>query len=164
MLSDIASIATLILFLFYLIGRCITILTVNHLWKDKVIIGNCEDTNYGAIEEIRDYNNKNDQPYGYLVSKQGIRDLKVYSAEFIEDSFGTRKGSLLLQVDFLNIDEAVAFYVMPGDLYPTLFVEYTTLDYMKVSLEWKVNLKSGVFSEFVRPKHTIKSFFYYFLR
>ncbi len=162
MLSTISSIATLILFAIYFVGRTITILSVKSIWKDEVIFDPNHFDNFGIVEEISLPTEDHSKTIiGLLVSKEGIRNLSVFEAVCGEDGLRTKKGNCILKRPFLNIGEAVAFYVMTGDLFPTLIIEYTTFDYMKVRIEWRDNLKNGVFSELVHPRHTIESFLYY---
>lgn len=166
-ISFFSSIATLILFLFYFIGRIITVLSVQRMWKDKVYLYPNKESNYGIVDDIfyDDYSYEHeDIVYGILVSKEGIRDIKIYNVKVNSDGLYIDKGELLYKRDFLNIDEAIAFHIEPGELYPTLIVEYVSFDFMKIRFEWRDNLKNGVFSEMVEPKHSIKSFLYYLLR
>ena len=162
-ISLFSSIATLILFVFYFIGRIITIISVKRVWKDKVIIDALDYEKYEIIDDVG-VDEKTDRRYGILLSKEGIRDLKVYAVTCDENNLLTKKGNLLYINPFINIDQAIAFCVETGDLFPTLIIEYTTFDYMKVRIEWRDNLKSGVFGEFIHPKHTLKSFCYYLFR
>lgn len=163
LLGDLASIATLILFLIYFLGRIITILTVKQLWKDKIIINADEYVNYDIVDEVLE--DQWEEPiYGLLVSKEGIRNLKVFDVKPDSDGIPCKKGNLIYKRSFLNIEQAIAFHVMTGDLFPTLFIEYDSLDFTHVTLEWRDNLKNGVFSELVIPKHTIRSILYYLCR
>ena len=167
-LSDLASWATLILFFFYFIGRIITICTVKKLWKDKVIFTDELNNQYGVVDEI----DKNGYawclascPYCvYLVSVEGMRNIKVYSTETDYDAGTTSKGKLLYERNFLNIDEAIKINVETGELTPTLIIEYDTMEYMRVELEWIDNKKNDVYSELVVPKNTIKSVVYRLLK
>lgn len=162
-ISLFSSVATLILFVFYFIGRMITIFSVKQVWRDKVVIGIPDESEYEIVDTVDVQDNTNTL-YGVLISREGIRDLKVYEVICNEEGLPIQKGQKLFSKDFLNIDQAIGFYVETGDLFPTLIIEYKTFDYMKVRLEWRDNLKSGVFSEFIQPKHTIKSFCYYLFR
>ena len=158
-----SSIATLILFIFYFVGRVITIISVKRIWKDKVITGVRDYREYEVIDDIVVDENSNER-YGILLSKEGIRDLKVYDVVCDRDNLLIKKGKEVYTNSFINIDHAIAFCVETGELFPRLIIEYTTFDYMKVRIEWRDNLKSGVFGEFVKPKHTLKSFCYYLFR
>lgn len=162
-LSLFSSVATLILFVFYFTGRILTIISVKRIWRDKIIINTHNCKKYDIVDTVVVGEEANER-YGILLSKEGIRDLKVYNVVCNKDNLPTQKGSLLLDKPFVNVDHAVAFHVEPGELFPTLIIEYLTFDYMKVRIEWRDNLKTGVFSEFIQPKHTLRSFCYYFFR
>lgn len=162
-ISLFSSVATLILFAFYFIGRIITIVSVKRIWNDKVILNAHNYEEYEIIDDVVVGENST-VCYGILLSKGGIRDLKVYDVAYDKDNLPTKKEKLLYTNPFINIDHAIAFCVETGDLFPTLIIEYTTFDYMKVRIEWRDNLKSGVFGEFIQPRHTLKSFCYYLFR
>lgn len=169
--SNVSAIATMILFSFYLAGRVITILSVSKIWKDKIVIGSEDYSKYDIIDEVdivdkekEDNLEKEDEIQGVIVSKEGIRNIKIYDVVPDEEGLMLQKGDLIYSKDFINIDQAIGIHVCTGDLFPTLIIEYITFDYMKVRIEWRDNLKSGVFGEFIRPRHTLKSFLYYFLR
>ena len=116
---------------------------------------------YGVVEEV---GNACNPVYGLLTTSSGIRDIRIYETEVDERGLPTKKGKQIFSHRFLNVRQAIAIKEMTGDLFPTLFIEYQTFDYMKVDLEWRDNLKSGVYSEFVVPHHTLKSFLYYLCR
>ena len=77
-ISLFSSIATLILFVFYFIGRIITIISVKRVWKDKVIIDGIKNMNFEYInsdykdlvlESIQILNNKS---YQLIKNKKDI--------------------------------------------------------------------------------------------
>ena len=163
MLGDIASFATLFYFLFILlvIGRIVTIFSFKQLWKDRIMVNLEEYSSYDIVDEIV-YREQWEEPiYGILLSKEGIRNLKVFDVKADKGGISHLKGNLIYKWPFLNIGQAIAFRVMTGDLYPTLFIEYDRLDFTHIKIEWRDNLKNGVYSELVTPKHTIKSVLYY---
>lgn len=163
--SFIASITTLILFALYITGRIITILNVKHLWKDKIIFIKSKDySKYDIVEDFSLSPQEEAEYYGLLISKEGICNLKIYAPALDQDGIPSRKGDLIFKYPFLNIDQAIAISTMTGDLFPSLYLEYDRMDYMHVVIEWRDNLKNGVFSEIPVSKHTWKSFFYYFCR
>lgn len=164
MLGDIASFATLFLFLIYFIGRIVTIFSFKQLWKDKIMVNSEEYSSYDIVDEVA-YQEQWEEPiWGILISEEGIRNLKVFDVKADKGGISHLKGNLIYERSFLNIGQAIAFRVMTGDSYPTLFIEYDRLDFTRVKIEWRDNLKNGVFSELVRPKHTIKSILYYLCR
>ena len=174
LVSALSSVATLVLFAFYFIGRIITIKTAKGWWKDKIIVlddASYEDYfKYGIVDDVcaLDCASSNDDELiqGLLLSKNGIRDLRIYVADCISKpkKLKFKRGKMIFERKFLNIDEAVALHITLGDMFPTYYIEYTATDYMKVKLEWKENLKDGVFSEFAQSKHTIRSIIYYLVR
>ena len=133
-ITNLATWATLILFLFYFVGRIITICVVKRLWHDKVVFSEINRDEYGIVE--------------------GMRNIKIYTSDLNNIEMGVRKDKLIYQRDFMNIDQAIKININTGDIFPTLFIEYETMDFMKVSLDWQDNLKTGVFSEMVLPQDT----------
>lgn len=162
-LNNCAGIATLVLFIIYFIGRIITILSVRNIWKDKIVYqrgDSISDIN-NIVDEIGDVDNPN--VYGaYLISQEGIRNLKVYEVEQQKTLY--KKGKEIYSKDFLNINETINICYDIGEVIPPIIVEYLTTDYMKVTIEWVMNGKSGVASEMIHPKHTWKSFLYFLFR
>ena len=169
-LATIASVATLILFVFYIVGRIITIMVTDHIWKDKIVtLKDTQESPYDIVDEIYENYPPFETSYGInqyslLVSKEGIRNLKVFQAEMADNSLGAKRGKQIFHRVFLNIDQAIAIYVPLGEVVPYLFIEYTTYDYMRVQIAWIDNLKNGIFTEHIQPKHTIRSVIYQFLK
>ena len=162
-ISLFSSVATLILFIFYFIGRIIAILSVKQIWRDKIILRKPDYKEYEIVDEVflDNYDNK---IYGILLSKDGIRKLKIYRSVPDKKGICIANGQKIFERSFLNIDHAIATHEDTGELYPTLIIEYQTFDYMKVRINWCDNLKNGIIGELVRPKHTLKSFCYYLFR
>lgn len=164
-ITNLATWATLILFLFYFVGRIITICVVKRLWHDKVVFSEINRDEYGIVDEIGDDTCECNVPFcAYLVSVEGMRNIKIYTSDLNNIEMGVRKDKLIYQRDFMNIDQAIKININTGDIFPTLFIEYETMDFMKVSLDWQDNLKSGVFSEMVVPQNTLRSVLYKLLR
>lgn len=164
-ISNLATWATLILFLFYFIGRIITICTVKRLWRDKVVFEKAPGEGYGVVDEVGDETADRTARFcAYLVSMEGMRNIKIYSADLTNIEEGVRKDKLIYQRSFLNINQAIKINVETGEIFPTLFIEYETMEFMRVSLEWRDNLKNGVFSEIIFPENTLRSVLYKLLR
>ena len=165
-ISLLGSLASIILFIVYVVGRGITIIMVERLWKDKIYTGCMDYSSFSIVDSvgIQGQGFQRDTIQGVLVSKEGIRNLRVFNVKEDRNRIPCVKGEEIYKLDFLNIDEALAFYVETGELFPALIIEYEAFDYMKVRIEWRDNLKSGVHSEEIRPRHTVKSFLYYFCR
>ena len=76
LIGDIASIATLLLFGVYFIGRIITILSIKPIWNDKIVYA--EDAT-DVVEEFK----YDDSGYGMAITSSGlIRNMKIYEAVY----------------------------------------------------------------------------------
>lgn len=161
-LGDIASIATLILFAFYFIGRIITIVRNRYVFTDELRMMGPEfaEKEFDIVEtfslESEAYN------IFILTSKQGIYDLAVY--QILYDDKLNRIGRKRLEncrYRFLNIDQSLAFYVTSPELLTTYELEYYTPDYKRVTIALWNNPKNGVLSESAKPKNTFKSILFH---
>lgn len=169
MISNIASIATIVLFVIYFVGRTITIFAQVDVCCDEVLfcnVGQAEEK-FNIIENWGDIGDAEEELLSVVVltSKQGIRKIKITRIGYDENLNYCRKNSKLLYAkDFLNIGESVVFTTYLPEVIPIYKLEFRTLDFKKVSLEILDNLKSGVASEMLVAKHTIKSVLYHLFR
>lgn len=161
-LGDIASIATLILFVIYFAGRIITIVRTRDIFSDEIKIEMVDFDQSGLnIVDIFDLEN---EPYNafVLTSKHGIYDLSVYKVVY-DDNFNRIRREQIKEYkyEFLNIDQSLVFNTTSPELFPMYEVEYYTPDYKRVTIVLWDNLKNGVMSESAKPKNTIKSVLYH---
>ncbi len=147
----------------------ITIISVRQLWKDKIYFKEIDLNKYEVVDEVScsKYVSNDLIHLVYLVSTAGIRNICIYETEFNKTNHRKinkviKKGKKIYSRELLNVDQAIAINSPIGEVFPTLIVEYFTIDYMKVTIEWSNSLKDGGFYHLVYPKHTIKSFCYYF--
>ena len=165
-LGNISSAVTLTVFLMYVIGRIVTIFAVKPFVRDKVVqLPNEKQCyEYGIVEDYPEQF-KGSQIYGLIVSKEGMRNIKIYDVDYGNPNhIIPKKGKIVFEKKFLNIDEAIAIWVEPGELVPRLYIEYESMDFLRVTIPWKDNLKNGVVSELIKPAHTWKSVLYLLLR
>lgn len=156
MLGDIASIATLLLFVIYFIGRIITIIMVKPIWNDKIV--DCDS----ATDIVDEYKIDETGCKTALTTTNGIRNVKIYSVEFDPEEgviYSSKK--LLYEKEFLNVGQSIVIHADLSDCIPQIIVEYETIEYMKVTIHWVDNCKNGVMSEIPTMKHTLKSILYY---
>lgn len=87
-ISFLGSLASIILFIIYVIGRGITIITVKRLWRDKIYTGYRDYDEFNIIDSvtIKDCAFQRETVQGVLESKEGIRNLKIFSVK--EDKNG----------------------------------------------------------------------------
>lgn len=163
MLGDIASIATLILFVFYFVGRILTMLRTESLYMDELIeeTSDFDRKNYNIIE---DFILEED---GYnsiiLTSKQGIYSLSIFKINY-DENLNKLEHTKVDGIDFVNIGCSVNIQLTIPELVTTYEMEYYTHDFKKVTVELWSNLKNGFITESAKPKHTFKSWCYYLFK
>ncbi len=161
-LGDIASVATLILFVFYFIGRIITIVRNRYVFVDELRMMDAEFEYEGCnIVQVFDLEKEACNTF-ILTSRQGIYDLAVY--RILYDSDFNRIGRERLEKNtysFLNIGQSLAFRVTSPEIFTTYEVEYYTPDYKRVTIALWDNPKNGVLSESAKPKNTFKSIMFH---
>ena len=162
MIGNIASIATLILFVFYFIGRIITIVRKRDVFEDdlRMMDSEFDESKFDIVETF----DLEDEPYNtfILTTKQGIYDLAVYEILYDHESncIG-RKELENCSYKFLNIDQSLAFRVTSPEIFTTYEVEYYTPDYKRVTIKLWDNPKNGVLSESAKPQNTFKSIMFH---
>lgn len=161
--SGIASGATLILFIIYFIGRYMTIKKTKSIFLDEVTIELSETPkdDYNIVESFK----LEDNPYNafILTSREGVYSLKVF--KLIKDKELNVIGRTEVhKYDFLNIGQSLELLFNDVDSGPSFEIEYYTPDYKMVTISLWSNLKNGVVSESAIPKHTWKSYLYYFFK
>lgn len=164
MLSNIASVATLILFVIYFVGRIITIIRTRDLFPDdlKIIRGYCNHGNL-SLNIVESFALEEGPCDSFvLTSKNGIYDLSVYKLLYNENyEYMGEKAVNKCKYHFLNIGQSIEFRVASPEMLPWYEVEYYTPDYKKVRFSLCDNLKNGVMSEKVKPQNTWKSVLYH---
>lgn len=161
MLGDIASITTLILFVFYFVGRTITIFTVRKINFETINVST-ENSNVENVEEV--WYAGEDTPYSVLLtSTQGIFDIKLYK-KICDEELNLIGYKIEARKDFLNIGQVLEIKTMLPDIHAAYMLEYTMIDYRKVSFELVDNMRGGAFSAIATPRHTLKSVLYYYFK
>lgn len=163
MLGIISSIATLLLFIIYFVGRTITIYKTRSIFEDGLKVGphplpthDCD-----IVESITLNNN----PYNtcLLTSKQGIYSITIYSIQR-DDAFIESDREKVFDRPFLNCGQSIEISLTFPELLHDFILEYYTPDFKKVTIPLWQNLKNGCISESVSISHTFKSVCYYLFR
>ena len=164
MLGDFASIATLILFVIYFIGRIITIFRTKALYSDEVNIETVGLTqnHYDIVDSIE----LEENPYNsfILTSRQGIYRVKVYKLKYDKGLNYIGKKENVYEYPFLNIGQSLEFRLTIPDVLTKYELEYIASDFRKVSVRLIENAKNGVVSQSARVRHTFKSVLYYMFK
>lgn len=163
-LGTASSVATLILFVIYFIGRTIATLQSRGLYSDKLVIEGKKDfdnTKYDVIENV--ILEKDAYNVFLIISNQGIWDLKIFQYK-LDDEMNVVGEHLVEKIKFVNIGEAIAIELTVPEIISTYRVEYISYDYKRIKFDLCDNMKNGVMSQMVTPRHTFKSLIYYFFR
>ncbi len=159
----LSSIGTLILFIIYFIGRCITIFAVRNTYDDILVIESRDHRN--ETLQIVDYCvlDENYLSKMYITTTNGIHNLKIY--KYIhKDEFTIIGKKLVFERKYINTGYTFEIDVTVPEIFISYCVEYEMSDFRKVFFDIKYNMRNDVLTEMVKPKHTFKSFCYYMFR
>ena len=163
MIADLASIATLILFAIYFIGRIITIFNNEKLYTDLITIES-KDFYSDSMQIVEEWNLEGDS-YNkvFLTTTEGIRDIQLFEYQY--DSEMNKIGETLIkEKKFLNVGHTLEIQTTIPETCAKYKLVYTTQDFKQVTYVMLSNMKNGVTSELVKPLHTTKSVMYYLFR
>lgn len=164
-LGDIASVATLLLFVFYFVGRTITIIRSRSVFPDNIRMESLGFDRSGL--DIVEQFDLEPNPYNafILTSEQGIYDLSIYQISYDEECNRVGRKQLKdCKYSFLNKGQSLEFRLSVPELLVTYEVEYYTPDYRKVTISLWDNPKNGVMSESARPQNTFKSVLFHLMK
>lgn len=163
-LGDWASVATLILFVIYFIGRVITIYRFQKLETNEIRIVT-ENTDISNYEIVDGFSLDDDPTYTIIIkSVTGIKSLTIYKIIYDSEMNQIGREATANRMSFINIGHAIAISLSLPEILPRYELEYETMDYKKVTLQLVDNLKSGIISEGVVAKHNFKSVLYNLLK
>lgn len=160
-LSDLASVATLILFVVYIVGRTMVVLAQKHEYKDIVDIRlEGDKTEYKVMEEFSDGAKS---PEGLYITPEdlGYRWVKVY--EYEEDFLAVKKkpvavyGEILPHTSF-RLDTTIS---CAGPRYK---IKFRRSDYTIGEMDVCYNGKNGVQEEMITTYRTPLGWIYYFCK
>ena len=151
LLSDIASIVTVLLFVLYTIG---------HIYKIKQI-------QYSLSERYqfeRDFDNEGPKPNHYfelsnvgsvfsISSQVGIKEISIYDVNYSQDNNTWAKGDLKGRLVKIKSNEKAYIKVDVPDLYEGCFIELVKCDGIKISFGVAL---SGYNGSFVQTQYSLK--------
>lgn len=146
-IGDIASVITLVSFVFYLIGKCITIFINKKIRSEYFKIERYDD----GSEAFR------------VVSQQPINWYKIYEVEYNQNSFKKKKYGKLITEEFdiknghlINVD-------LPCGI-PNKILVFERYDYMKGKVLLQNPGKDGIIRTGEGMSHTVKSILFYLVK
>lgn len=156
-ISFVSSLITVVLFIFFIVSKLIIINTMKEtIYEEAEVIYSDEKEDLKIIEEY-DLGDKNSEKV-YIYSSKFLRSIKIYEYDICK----LKKKGKPIKI-YKNLRSGLAIQIntsLPCGI-PRYIVEYIREDYMKGTLLLGENGKSGVLSELINVKHTLKSFIYY---
>lgn len=160
-ISFFSSVVTLLLFLFYLIGRYLLVRKVETFITesiDVVYTSNAENQKNNIVDVI-ELGEDNSETV-YLSSIEPMRYIKFYKYDFINGD----KGEFIVEYPNLKNGQVLEINTyLPGGI-PNYILEYQRFDYVKGKLILGENGKNGLLVENLELKHTVKSLLYYLVK
>lgn len=166
MLSDIASIATLILFVIYFIGRVITIIIEKNIKYEKIERYFSEKEIPKDLKIIDDF--KCDEFSNDILiiipTTKSYNWVKIYECNYNEEKNILKKTKKIYNSERIYNDHALRINTIITCGIPNYILEFERCDYMKGELILQENGKNGIEEELLVFKHTFKSILYYLFR
>lgn len=160
-ISFFSSVVTLLLFLFYLIGRYLLVRKVETFISeaiDVVYTPNEENQKNNTVDVIELGENHSETVY--LSSIEPMRFIKFYEYDYINNN----KGEFILEYPNLKNGQVLEINTYLPDGIPNYILEYQRFDYVKGKLILGENGKNGLLVENLELKHTVKSLLYYLVK
>ena len=134
------------------------------IFQDEIsIVGiNCDIEKYSIVETFEADEGASNS--FILTSKDGIYNLTLYRLQWDYNNGRIKKRERITTYPFLNVGHSVEVRLIIPEVFITYEIKYYTPDYRKVKIPLAENLKSGVESEFVKPKHTCRSILYHLFK
>lgn len=161
LLGDCASVLTIVLFVFYIIGRIIRICIEGKYIHEKIIWCRSDepdiDRKYIIKENIcLDPKSK----FGFVImpKNSAIKNIKIY--EFNNEE--NKKGKCIVDEDvFLNEGYGIFVQTDNPELLVNYYMEFKRTDGMTCKFKIRSNTKNGVNEELIECHHNISSVLYY---
>ncbi|WP_138860229.1 hypothetical protein [Exiguobacterium mexicanum] len=160
-ISFFSSVVTLMLFLFYLIGRYLLVRKVETFITesiDVVYTSNAENQKNNIVDVIELGEDHSETVY--LSSIEPMRYIKFYEYDFDKD----KRGKFIAEYLNLKNEQVLEVRTYLPEGIPNYILEYQRFDYVKGKLSLGENGKNGLLLENLELKHTAKSLLYYLVK
>ncbi len=158
--SNIASISTLILFVIYFLGRIWSILQSKN--EIEVVFDRKYKSEFKIINEFRI--GCNNREAIYLTANNTLIDVAVYKCEFNAETGKVSKGDKVCDCGQLGNGFTFKFNAYFVEVIPEFMIEYQANDFTKGRLLFSENLYNGVLGQNTYRMHTFKSVLYYLFK
>ena len=165
MLGNIASIATLILFVIYFIGRFISLIIEKKVIYEKVDIYINENDIQNSYKIVEEYECEHNGEILIITPyERAYNWLTIYECRYNEKNKKIEKTRKLERFNNIrNYTSVKINTVLPCGM-PVYLIEFERSDYIKGILVLQSNGKNGIQEETIKYHHTWKSIIYYLFR
>lgn len=164
LIASIASIATIILFIFYFIGRIAIILKEKNLVYEKIDLFVTSDAKVFSKYKIVDNVSLDDNCIEYIIittCDKPYNWIKIF--EYTNDELD-KKNCKYYRKEILNRGHSLKIQSYIPETIPKYLIKFERSDYIIGEFKISYNGKNGVQEEMIKCKHTLKSVLYYLLR
>ena len=159
-IANMSAIATLILFIFYFLGRLWCIRVEKKDLYEKIIVRGVDlKDNDLNIEYV------NGDEIIEIISQKYLNWIKVYAAEYVEGKVKKASKKPIVQVKDVNRNTPRYFGFCIPEGIPNTIIEYQRSDYVKGTFVVVFDVRGCVYTaENFQIKTTLKSVLYYLLK
>lgn len=159
-ISTLASVASLILFVIYFIGRFCNVFQIKNEIYEKLDRETKEDFKIVDEFDIGEYTSEK----VYLTATHTLRNVKIYECSFSQERKKVKKGKLYMKCGSLRNGFTFQFNTYLSECIPTFMLEYQSNDFTKGKLLFAENGKNGIIEEQIYKTHTFRSILFYFFK
>lgn len=166
MLGVISSVATLILFIIYFIGRVISIIIEKNIKFEEINIYTDEKDMPKNIKIVDEFK-CNEDSMDILILTPNTKSynwIKVYECDINRKNGNIKKTKKLYETNRIYNDTSFRLDTIILCAIPKYLIEFERSDYMRGVLNLTTNGKNGVQEEMLRFSHTFKSIIYYLFK
>lgn len=162
-IANVASIMTIILFIFYFLGRFIIIIKEKENKYEQIDLYITNDNEvFKEYKIIEEYNLDEDCNEYMIITprEKSYNWFKIY--EYDDES--NKKNCIYNRNGFLNSGHSIKIKAKIAECIPKYIIKFERSDYIVGEMELSHNGKNGVQEELIKCKHTWKSILYYILK
>ncbi len=166
MLGDIASIATLILFVIYFIGRVISIIIERNIKFESIDIYCSEKDISKSLKIVDEFRCCENISEILIITPQtkSYNWIAIYKCKYDEKKNQLVKTKQLYKTNRIYNDTSFRVDTIISCAIPQYVLEFERSDYMKGKLYLQHNGKNGIEEEMLEFKHTLRSIIYYLFK
>lgn len=158
----VSSIATLISFIIYFIGKFIRIKISKKLRYENIEVYYNPDEYNHNLKIVDEYDIGSNNSEKLIISSEvPINWIKLYEYDFNDKEGDFKKGKLVEEHGFLRAGHAIQINTYLPCGMPTYMLEFERYDYLRGCFYIAENGKNGVLGECVTMSHTFRSYLYY---